>query len=75
MTWNRQSEMKQAYILMKLDVMLAQHQSIGVIDLNDLHEFIAQFRHLGRKRQKMYAFMVDEIAELWDAHDAMDYDV
>lgn len=55
--------------------MLAEHQSIGVIDLNDLHQFIAQYRHLGRKRQKMYAFMIDEIAELWDAHDAIDYDV
>lgn len=67
--WNRQYEMKRAYIVMKLDMMLAQHKAIGIVDLNDLHDFIAQFRHLDRNRQKMYAWMVDEIAELWDSHD------
>ena len=67
--WNKQRELKRAYIVMKLDMMLAQHREIGIVDLNELHEFIAQFRHLDRKRQKMYAWMVDEIAELWDAFD------
>ena len=67
--WNRQREMKQAYIVMKLDMMLAQHREIGVVDLAELHEFIAQFRHLKQKRQKLYAWMIDEMAELWDAHD------
>ena len=67
--WNRQKEMKRAYIVMKLDMMLAQHREIGIVDINELHTFIAQFRHLDQKRQKMYAWMVDEMAELWDAFD------
>ena len=67
--WNRQREMKRAYIVMKLDMMLAQHREIGIVDIEELHQFIAQFRHLDHKRQKMYAWMVDEIAELWDAFD------
>lgn len=67
--WNRQREMKQAYIVMKLDMMLAQHREIGIVDLEELHNFIAQFRHLDRKRQKAYAWMIDEMAELWDAFD------
>ena len=70
--WNRNREMKNAYIVMKLDMMLAQHREIGIVDLDELHQFIAQFRHLDRKRQKMYAFMVDEVAELWDAFDGVD---
>lgn len=69
MTWNRNREMKQAYIVMKLDMMLAQHIELSVVDLEDLHQFIAQFRHLDKKRQKMYAWMVDELAERWDAFD------
>ncbi len=69
MTWNKQRQMKQAYIVMKLDMMLAQHIELGVVDLEDLHQFIAQFRHLDKKRQKMYAWMVDELAERWDAFD------
>lgn len=67
--WNRQRQMKQAYIVMKLDMMLAQHREIGIVDLDELHAFIAQFRHLDRKRQKSYAWMIDEVAELWDAFD------
>lgn len=70
--WNRNREMKNAYIVMKLDMMLAQHREIGIVDLDELHQFIAQFRHLDRKRQKQYAFMVDEVAELWDAFDGVD---
>ena len=46
--WNRNRQMKQAYIVMKLDLMLAQHREIGVVDLEELHQFIAQFRHLDR---------------------------
>ena len=67
--WNRQREIKQSYIVMKLDMMLQQHREIGIVDLAELHEFIAQFRHLDQKRQKMYAWMIDEMVELWDAHD------
>lgn len=67
--WNRQRQMKQAYIVMKLDMMLAQYREIGIVDLSELHDFIAQFRHLDRKRQQSYAWMVDEVAELWDAFD------
>ena len=69
MTWNRQKEMKQAYVVMKLDLMLAQHREMGIVDLEELHQFIAQFRFLDRKRQAMYSWMVDEMAELWDAFD------
>ena len=61
--------MKQAYIVMKLDLMLAQHREIGIVDIEELHTFIAQFRHLDQKRQQMYSWMVDEMAELWDAFD------
>lgn len=67
--------MKQAYIVMKLDMMLAQHRELGIVDLDELHTFIAQFRHLDRKRQRLYAFMVDEMSELWDAFDGVDFDV
>ena len=67
--WNKQKELKRSYIVMKLDMMLAQHKEVGIVDLNELHEFIAQFRHLDQKRQRMYAWMVDEIAELWDSFD------
>lgn len=70
--WNQQRELKRAYIVMKLDMMLSKHKEIGIVDLEELHEFIAQFRHLDQKRQKMYAWMVDEIAELWDAFDGVD---
>ena len=67
--WNRNRQMKQAYIVMKLDMMLAQHREIGIVDIEELHTFIAQFRHLDQKRQQMYSWMVDEMAELWDAFD------
>jgi hypothetical protein len=69
MTWNKNRQMKQAYIVMKLDLMLAQHREMGIVDLEELHQFIAQFRHLDRKRQQIYAWMVDEMGELWDAFD------
>ena len=71
--WNRERELKQAYIVMKLDMMRAQHKEIGVVDLEELHNFISQFRHLKQKRQKMYSWMIDEVSELWDAHDEVDY--
>ena len=45
MTWNKNRQMKQAYIVMKLDLMLAQHREMGIVDLEELHQFIAQFRH------------------------------
>mgnify|MGYP003627096196 FL=1 len=73
--WNKSREIKRAYVVMKLDMMLAQHREIGIIDIDELHAFIAQFRHLDQKRQKMYAWMVDEMAELWDAFDEVDFDV
>lgn len=75
MTWNKSREMKRAYIVMKLDMMLAQHRELGIVDIDELHTFIAQFRHLDQKRQKMYSWMVDEMAELWDAFDGVDFDV
>ena len=71
--WNRQREMKQAYIVMKLDMMLAQHREIGVVDLEELHDFIVQFRFLGQKRQRIYAWMLDEMTDMWDAHDEVPY--
>jgi len=73
MSWNRTKEMKQAYIVMKLDMMLAQHREMGIVDLDELHTYIAQFRHLDRKRQSMYSWMVDEMAELWDAFDGVEF--
>ena len=59
--WNRSKE-----------VMYAQHLEIGIVDLNDLHEFIAQFRHLDRRRQKSYVWMIDGMTELWDAFDEVE---
>lgn len=73
MTWNRSKQMKQAYIVMKLDLMLAQHREIGIVDIEELHTFVAQFRFLDRKRQQIYAWMVDEMGELWDAFDGVDH--
>ena len=70
--WDRQAEMKRSYVLMKLDMMLAQHKSIGLIDIHDLHEFIVLFRTLDKRRQRLYAHLVDEMAELWDSFDEVD---
>jgi hypothetical protein len=67
--WNRNREMKHAYIVMKLDMMLAQHREIGIVDLEELHTFVSQFRQLDQKRQKLYSWMVDEMAEMWDSFD------
>jgi hypothetical protein len=71
--WNQQKEMKSSYIIMRLDFMMQKHQSIGLVDLEELHSFIAEFRLLDRKRQKQYAWMIDEVANLWDAFDEVDY--
>ena len=42
--WDRSREMKNSYVVMKLDMMLQQAKAIGVIDINDLHEFVVVFR-------------------------------
>lgn len=70
--WDRQAEMKHSYVLMKLDMMLAQHKSIGIIDIQDLHEYIVTFRTLDARRQKLYAHLIDEMAELWDSFEETD---
>ena len=70
--WDRQAEMKHSYVLMKLDMMLAQNKSIGLIDIHDLHEFIVLFRTLDKRRQRLHAHLVDEMAELWDSFDEVD---
>jgi len=70
--WDRSREMKNSYVVMKLDMMLQQAKAIGVIDINDLHEFVVVFRTLDRSRQKRYAHLMDEMAELWDSFDEVD---
>lgn len=70
--WNRQQELKRSYIVMKLDLMMQQYREIGIVDIEELHDFISQFRNLDQKRQKQYAWMIDEVSELWDAFDEVD---
>ena len=67
--WNKSREMKLSYIVMKLDIMLAQHRAMGIVDLEEMHTFVAQFRHLDKRRQQMYGWMLDEMAEMWDSFD------
>jgi hypothetical protein len=58
---------KTSYQLMRLDFMLDRYKDYGWIDLNELHEFVVEFRHLPQRKQEKYAFLLDECAELWDA--------
>ena len=55
-----------SYTLMRLDYMLDRYKDYGFIDLNDLHEFVIEFRHLPQAKQEKYAFLLDECAELFD---------
>ncbi len=58
---------KHSYVVMKLDYMLDQYNDYGWIDIEELHDFIALFRHLPQRKQRQYAWMLDEAADLWDA--------
>jgi hypothetical protein len=46
--------------------MLDRYKDYGFIDLSELHEFIIEFRKLPKEKQKKYAFLLDECAELFD---------
>ena len=54
---------------MKLDMMMSQHREIGIVDLEEMHTFVQQFRQLDEKRQRSHGWMLDEMAEMWDAFD------
>lgn len=56
-----------SYTLMRLDYMLDRYKDYGFIDLNELYEFVVEFRKLPQAKQEKYAFLLDECAELWDA--------
>lgn len=71
--WNQQKELKSSYHVMRLDFMMQKHISIGLVDLEELHGFIAEFRMLDAKRQVQYAWMIDEIVNLWDTFDEVDH--
>ena len=52
---------------MRLDFMLDRYKDYGWIDLTELHEFVVEFRKLTPEKQRKYAFLLDECAELFDA--------
>lgn len=56
-----------SYTLMRLDYMLDRYKDYGWIDLNELHEFVVEFRKLPARKQHKYAFLLDECADLWDS--------
>lgn len=56
-----------SYTLMRLDYMLDRYKDYGFIDLHDLHAFVVEFRNLPQTKQRKYAFLLDECADLWDA--------
>ena len=67
--WNKSREIKLSYIVMKLDMMFSQHRAMGIVDLEEMHTFVQQYRHLDKRRQQMYGWMLDEMAEMWDSFD------
>jgi len=63
----QQANTMNSYTLMRLDFMLDRYKDYGWIDLNELYEFVVEFRKLPQAKQRKYAFLLDECAELWDA--------
>ena len=62
-----------SYVVMKLDHQLDKFKDYGFIDLEELHNFVILFRQLPRYKHRQYAWMLDEAAELWDAHEQPEY--
>lgn len=60
------ANLKHSYIVMKLDHQLDKFRDYGYIDLEELHDYIALFRQLPNSKQRKYAWMLDDAAELWD---------
>ena len=58
---------RHSYLVMKLDYLLDQYKDYSYIDIEELHSFVSLFRLLPYSKQKRYAWMIDECAELWDA--------
>ena len=58
---------------MKLDYLLDQYYEYETIELEELYTFISLFRLLPSRKQKQYAWMIDEAADLWDAHEQPEY--
>lgn len=58
---------------MKLDYLLDQYYEYETIELEELYTFISMFRYLPQRKQRQYAWMVDEVADLWDAHEQPEY--
>ena len=46
--------------------MLDKYQDYGWITIEELHGFIALFRHLPQRKQRQYAWMLDVAADMWD---------
>lgn len=65
--YKNKANTKHSYLVMKLDYMLDQYKDYAYIDIEELHEFVAMFRHLPQRKQRQYSWMLDECAELWDA--------
>lgn len=57
---------KNSYIVMKLDYMMDQYKDYGCIDTEEFKDFLILLRSLPPIKQRQYAWMMDEIAELWD---------
>jgi len=64
---------KHSYTVMKLDFLLDQYRDYGFIDLDELQHFVQLFRQLPLHKQRQYAEMLDEVAELWDAAEQPEY--
>lgn len=67
------ANVKHSYIVMKLDHQLDKFRDYGYIDLDELHGYVALFRQLPNTKQRKYAWMLDDAAELWDTAEQPEY--
>jgi len=67
------ANLKHSYVVMKLDHQLDKFRDYGYIDLEELHAYIALFRQLPNAKQRKYAWMLDDAAELWDMAEQPEY--
>ncbi len=65
----RKANLKHSYMLMKLDYQLTIHTDIGYCDLEDMYDFIKQFRQMPRYMQERHSSLVDEMCDLWDSYE------
>ena len=69
----QKANQKHSYQVMKLDYMLDRYMDFGFVDVEELHDFVRMFRHLPQHKQRQYAWMLDEVVELWDAAEQPEY--